>query len=590
MPEFKESKVAGKVFDPGLFRKILNLIAPYRFLFYLSVIVTLLNSFVGPSIPFAIRHTIDNEIFQTDQQGLWIMCLVIFGLLFTQGILTYLQTFITNDLGQNAIKQLRENVFQHILNFKTTVFDKTPIGTLITRTVTDVERVADIFSQGLINIIGDLLQLFVIIGFMFYIDWQLALVVLIVFPFLLLASYYFKEAVKSAFQDVRTQVARMNAFLQEHISGMQIIKVFNREEQEKGKFEKINEKHRQANIRSVLYYSVFFPVIEILSAIAIALVVWYGTQRVLPGQMEFGGIVAFILYINMMFRPIRQIANNFNTLQMGMVASDRIFKVLGYKNAIPDRGKIRNKSFEGHITFENVHFAYEKDEYVLQDLNFEVQPGWTLAIVGATGAGKTTITNLLNRMYDLNEGAIKIDGVDIRDYPLGYLRSRISVVLQDVFLFSDTIANNIRLYNENITQKQIEESAALIGADKFIDQLPGRYNYDVQERGATLSAGQRQMISFIRAVIQDPGILILDEATSSVDNETEERIQYATDVLLRGRTSIVIAHRLSTIQNADKILVMDKGRIKEQGTHRELMEQDGLYRKLIKLQFTELMV
>lgn len=590
MPEFKESKVAGKVFDPGLFRKILNLIAPYRFLFYLSVIVTLLNSFVGPSIPFAIRHTIDNEIFQTDQQGLWIMCLVIFGLLFTQGILTYLQTFITNDLGQNAIKQLRENVFQHILNFKTTVFDKTPIGTLITRTVTDVERVADIFSQGLINIIGDLLQLFVIVGFMFYIDWQLALVVLIVFPFLLLASYYFKEAVKSAFQDVRTQVARMNAFLQEHISGMQIIKVFNREEQEKGKFEKINEKHRQANIRSVLYYSVFFPVIEILSAIAIALVVWYGTQRVLPGQMEFGGIVAFILYINMMFRPIRQIANNFNTLQMGMVASDRIFKVLGYKNAIPDRGKIRNKSFEGHITFENVHFAYEKDEYVLQDLNFEVQPGWTLAIVGATGAGKTTITNLLNRMYDLNEGAIKIDGVDIRDYPLGYLRSRISVVLQDVFLFSDTIANNIRLYNENITQKQIEESAALIGADKFIDQLPGRYNYDVQERGATLSAGQRQMISFIRAVIQDPGILILDEATSSVDNETEERIQYATDVLLRGRTSIVIAHRLSTIQNADKILVMDKGRIKEQGTHRELMEQDGLYRKLIKLQFTELMV
>ncbi len=590
MPEFKAKNVYGKAIDLPLLRKIYALIKPYRFLFYISIAVTLANSFVGPAIPYAIRYTIDNEILKIDANGLWIMTMVILALMLLQGILTYYQTYITNDLGQNAIKQLRENVFEHIMGFKSRLFDNTPIGTLITRTITDVERVADIFSQGLINIIGDLLTLFVIIGVMFYTDWELTLVVLSIIPFLMVATYIFKEKVKDAFQEVRTQVARLNAFLQEHITGMQIIKIFNREDEEMKKFDKINQQHRDANIRSVLYYSVFFPVIEFLSATAIAIVVWYGTKNVMEYDATFGTLVLFLMYINMMFRPIRQIANNFNTLQMGMVASSRIFKVLEHEDSIPDEGSKFESSLQGHIKFNNVWFAYDEDEYVLKDITFDAKPGQRIAIVGATGAGKTTITNLLNRMYEINHGSIQIDGKALTEYDLTYLRKQISVVLQDVFLFSDTIANNIKLYNPNITYQQMEEAAAMIGADKFINKLPNGFDYHVQERGATLSAGQRQIISFIRAIINDPQILVLDEATSSVDNETEELIQQATDILLRERTSIVIAHRLATIKSADQILVMDKGEIKERGTHDQLIEEDGLYRRLIKLQFTELVV
>lgn len=591
MSDFSDKEVHGKAVDTGILLKVYNLIRPYRKLFYLAVGITFINSFVGPAIPYAIRHTIDQEILKLDGQGLRLMAGAILGLLLLQGVLTYLQTYLTNYLGQNAIKHLREKVFDHILNFKSRVFDNTPIGTFITRTVTDVERVADIFSQGLISIVGDLLQLIIILTIMFYTDWELTLVMLTVFPFLVTISYVFKEKVKVAFQDVRTQVARLNAFLQEHITGMGIIKIFNKEDEEMEKFDRINQKHRDANIRSVLYYALFFPAIELFSAAAIALVVWYGTQNVLAGQVTFGTLVLFIMYINMMFRPIRAIANNFNVLQMGMVASSRIFKVLEHEEAIPNRGTLKPRTIQGDIQFQNVWFAYTDEEYVLQDVTFDIKAGQNIAIVGSTGAGKTTITNLLTRMYDVNAGSITLDGSDIRNYEVSHLREHISIVLQDVFLFSDTIANNIRLYESDITQDRMEEAARMIGADRFIKSLPQGFDTPVQERGASLSAGQRQLIAFIRAIIQEPRILILDEATSSVDNETEELIQDATEALLRGRTSIVIAHRLATVKNADQILVMEKGRIKESGTHQELMaREDGLYRQLIRLQFTELAV
>lgn len=582
-------KPSGKAMDMKVLQRVYKLIAPYKAIFILAVFLTILSAFIGPAVPFLVQYTIDHSVMQLNMQSLLNFSLLIMGLLILQTIVNYFQSYYTSWLGQHAILHLRNNVFNHIVKFRLRVYDRTPVGTMITRTVSDVETVADIFSQGLINIIGDSLQLIVILVLMFVTDWRLSLVSLSVLPFLLISAYVFKEKVRASFQQVRTQVARMNAFLQEHITGMQIVQIFNREKEESLRFEQINREHRDANIRSVFYYSVFFPVIEVLSAISIAMLVWYGAGRILADEITFGALVAFILYLNLLFRPIRQLADKFNTLQMGVVSSERIFRVMDMEDFIPDEGK-EEKEIKGDVDFKNVWFAYEEENWVIKDVSFSVKEGESLAIVGHTGAGKSSIINLINRMYVKNKGDICIDDVNIEDYKLEYLRKNIAVVLQDVFLFSDTIENNIKLYNEDITREQIIEAAKLVGAHKFIEKLPGGYDYQVQERGGTLSTGQRQLISFIRAIIQNPKILILDEATSSIDQETEEMIQHATEVLLKGRTSIVIAHRLATIQNASQIVVMEKGRIKERGKHQELLQQGGLYRKLYELQFTELAI
>lgn len=585
-----QDQISGKAVDTQILKKVYALIDPYRRYFVFAIILTFLVSIVSPAIPYLIQHTVDSQVMQFDSRGLWLYSMLILAFIFLQGILQYGQTYLLNWLGQNAIFRLRRDVFNHIVSFRNSIFDRTPIGQFMTRCVNDVESVASIFSQGLISIIGDFMQVFIILALMFYMDWELTLVVLTIAPFLATSAYIFKEKVKVAFQDVRQQVARLNAFLQEHITGMKIIQVFGKEDQEYRNFTEINADHRNAHIRSVLYYSIFFPVIEIFSAIGIALIVWYGAQGILTGTTTIGVLMAFILYLNLLFRPIRQIADRFNTLQMGMVASERIFRVMDHKEFTPDHGTYNPGSLRGHIQFDNVWFAYKGEDYVLRGISFDADPGKTLAIVGATGAGKSTIINLLNRMYDINHGSIKIDGVDIREYDLTFLRHQIAVVLQEVFLFSDSVANNIKLYNDQIDRQQIYDAAERLGAMRFIKDLPNGLDYQVQERGATLSAGQRQVISFIRAVIQDPRILVLDEATSSVDNETEEILQQATEVLLRGRTSIVIAHRLATIQNADQILVMDHGQVREAGTHEELLARDGYYRRLCRMQFTELSV
>ena len=579
------SSVSGKAIDTKILRRIYQYLQPYKKVFWMSVGLTVLLAIVAPIRPYLIQYTIDNFILADNANGLFTMVMIMFGLLAFQTIIQYYHTVLTNWLGQSAILDLRKLVFSHLLSLRLKYFDNTPIGTLVTRAVSDLETIADVFSEGLIVIIGDILQIVVIVGVMMYIDWRLTLISLATIPFLLIATYIFKERTKKAFQDVRIEVAKLNTFLQEHISGMRIIQLFVREKAEMEKFKNINRRHRIAHIKSVWYYSIFFPVVELMSATSIGLLVWYGSKEVLDGSLSLGVIVSFIMYINMLFRPIRELADKFNTLQMGMVSSERIFSVLDTQEQTPNNGTITDVPVQGKITFDKVRFAYNEDQYVLKNISFELQAGKTLAIVGATGAGKSSIINLLNRFYEINEGEIRVDDVDIKKYELSFLRSKIATVLQDVFLFSDTIAENIRLKNTDISIDKIIEAAKEVGAHDFIMNLPGGYDYNVMERGATLSVGQGQLISFIRALVYDPKILVLDEATSSVDTETELLIQTAIKKLMLGRTSIVIAHRLSTIQHADKILVIDKGEIAEMGNHQELLQMGGIYSKLVALQF-----
>ncbi|TKB95247.1 ABC transporter ATP-binding protein [Pedobacter cryophilus] len=587
------SKITGKTYDWKLLKRVFNYARPYKSKFFWSVTLTLLIAALAPIRPLLIQKTLDDYIFFNDTSGLLNMTLLMIAILLVQTFIQYFHTFLTNALGQSVIKDLRTDIFNHITKLRLKYFDRTPIGQLITRTVSDLETIADIFSEGLISIIGDSLQVITIIAVMLYADWRLTLIVLIPMPFLMVATYVFKEAIKSAFQDVRTQISSLNTFLQEHITGVSIIQYFAREDQEFKKFNQINANHRDAHIRSNWYYSIFFPVVEIISALSLGLLVWYGSKSILNQQVSPGVVVAFIMYINMLFRPIRELADKFNTLQMGMVGADRIFTVLDTDEKTVNDGAIILPKMKGEIAFNKVWFSYKQteetptnEEWILKDISFKVKEGETLALVGATGAGKSSTINILNRFYEISKGEVTIDGIPIKDFELNYLRSQIATVLQDVFLFSDTIQNNISLKSDEITLEQIIAAAKDVGAHDFIMRLPGGYQYNVQERGATLSVGQAQLISFIRALVHQPKILVLDEATSSVDTETEELIQKAIEKLMTGRTSIVIAHRLSTIQNANKIIVLDHGEIKEMGTHQELLALNGYYKHLYDLQFS----
>lgn len=593
------AEVSGKAFDFHLLSRVFAYVKPYRSVFLLAVFLTIGLAILAPLRPLLIEQTIDRFVVNNDQAGLINMSLLMLGLLILQTVVQYYHTYATNGLGQSVIRDLRITIFNHITSLRLKYFDRTPIGQLITRTVSDLETIADIFSEGLISIIGDVLQIITIIACMTIYSWKLTLVVLLPMPLLLLATYVFKEAIKKAFQDVRRQVTQLNTFLQEHITGISVIQFFAREEQEMKKFKAINAKHRDAHIASNWSYSIFFPVVEIISAISMGLLVWYGAQMILNEseiinilnffQIEKAGpglVIAFLMFINMLFRPIRELADKFNTLQMGMVAAERIFHVLDTDEITPNHGKYQPEQIKGEIEFEGVWFAYQEENWVLKDISFKLKAGETLALVGATGAGKSSIINLLNRFYEINKGSIKLDGVDIREYDLNFLRSRVATVLQDVFLFSDTVAHNIDLYQPEITLSHIKAAAKEVGADAFINKLPGNYQYEVMERGATLSAGQAQLVSFIRALVHQPSILVLDEATSSVDTETELLIQEAILRLMKNRTSIVIAHRLSTIQHAHQILVLDQGEVKELGTHQELLKQNNYYKKLYDLQFS----
>lgn len=569
-------------YDWHLLRRIIRLSRPYRLYFISAVFLTILLALLAPIRPWLAQVMLDDYIVVGDIPGLNRILIILFAVLVFQAIVSFLNLYVTNWIGQSVIKDLRMTVYRKLIDFKLGFYDKTPVGTMVTRSVNDVETVNNLFSQGLITIIGDILQLVSITAVMFYINWRLALITLSVLPLLLYASHIFRVKVKSSFELVRTQVARLNAFVQERVTGMQIVQLFNRQEIEKEKFSSINRDHYRAHKKTVLYYAVFFPVVEIITATSLALLVWWGTRQMLAdSSFRFGELTAFILFINMFFRPVRMMADRFNTIQMGMVASDRIFKLLDNPELTEDRtAEKRGQKLSGDIEFKDVWFAYIEEDYVLKDVSFVLPEGKTLAIVGATGAGKSSIINLLGRFYEINKGDISIGGKNISECSLEDLRSNMAIVLQDVFLFSGSVKDNIGLYDQVITEDIARQAAGTIGAEDFINELPDQFEYNVMERGSTLSTGQRQLISFIRALAYDPEILILDEATSSVDTETEELIQEAIARLMKDRTAIVIAHRLSTVRNADTIMVLDHGEIKEMGNHDELLAQGGLYKKL----------
>jgi ATP-binding cassette subfamily B protein len=583
------SQVLKRIFDFDNLRRVFRFAAPYKKKFYLSLGLAIFLAIITPVRPYLIKITVDKFIANNMLEWIiWITAIQI-GLLLVETGLRFYFSYITSWLGQTVVKDMRNKVYGKVLHLNLRQFDQTPIGTLTTRTINDIEAINDIFSDGLIPIIADLLSIISILVFMIYVDWKLTLVSLAAFPILIIATYYFKESVNKSFIKVRNAVAQLNAFVQEHITGMQVVQAFAAEEREFEKFKKINRDHRNANINAIFAYSVFFPVVEIVLALSTGLLVWWiaGTAGASPEQAkQLGGkMMMFYMCLNLLFRPLRVIADKFNVLQMGVIASERVFKVLDNDDYIKEQGIYAPIKINGKISFDHVSFGYNPAQFVLKDISFVVQPGETVAIVGNTGSGKTTIISLLNRLYHIQKGAISIDDVNIDEYKLDALRKDIGVVLQDVFLFSGSVIDNITLRNPEIPKEKVIEAAKLIGVHDFLMQLPGNYDFNVMERGATLSLGQRQLLSFIRALLYNPSILILDEATSSVDTESEMLIQKAIDKLISGRTSIVIAHRLSTIRKADKIIVLDKGEIKEMGTHEELLAAEGYYYKLYQLQF-----
>jgi ATP-binding cassette subfamily B multidrug efflux pump len=579
-------KRLSKYLDLELIWRILKFAGPYKPTFYFTLTITIVIGLLAPIRPYLIKVMVDEFVPSQNTDKLLQYAIILVLILLAESLMQYYQIYFANLLGQNIIRDLRIKLYKTLIHFKLSFFDKTPIGTLVTRTVSDIETIAEVFSNGVINIFGEILKIFVIIGAMFFINWELALLSLSPIPILIVATYIFKNAVKKAYEEVRTQVSALNTYVQEHLVGMAIIQAFNREKREMIKFEKMNAKHRDAHIRSVWAYSVFFPVVELLSAFAIAFLIWFGMDGVFKETLTFGDILLYIFFIFMLFRPIRQLADQFNVLQMGMVGADRVFKMMDLEESeIENIGIINSGKIKGDITFENLSFAYTPGEPVLKSINFDIKAGQKVAMVGATGSGKSTIASLIYRFYEYNSGSILLDEHNIRDYELNYLRSHMALVLQDVFLFSDSIYNNITLRDPSISREKVIEAAKKVGVHDFIMSLPNNYDYDVRERGGVLSMGQRQLISFIRAYVNEPGILILDEATSSIDSETERLIQHATNQLTKGRTSLIIAHRLSTIRNADLIIVLEKGRVIEQGDHNSLLKQKGHYFKLFEMQF-----
>lgn len=595
-------------FNFSLLGRVLLFVKPYRAVFYGSILLAILMAFFAPVRPYLIQLTVDEVTGKHPHIPQWvhwftgnsalqsitgfIIAVTIFQIIFLliETIVRFLFTFLTAWLGQHVVKDLRVTVYNKILHLNLTQFDKTPIGTLTTRTINDIESINDIFSDGLIPILADLLTILITLATMFWIDWRLTLVALIPFPILIIATYYFKEAVNKSFIRVRNAVAALNAFVQEHITGMQVVQSFAVEDKEFEKFKHINREHRNANIKAIFAYSVFFPIVEIVLALSSALIIWWVANRAIAftggAPVNFSGkIVSFVLFMNQIFRPLRVIADKFNVLQMGMVAAERVFKVLDNTDVTQNKGQYAPDTIQGKIDFKHVWFAYIDEQYVLKDIDFSINAGETVAIVGHTGSGKTSIASLMNRLYHIQKGSILIDDVKIEDYSTEALRKHIGVVLQDVFLFSGSIIDNITLHNPAITREQVINAAKMMDVHDFIMRLPGGYDFDVRERGNTLSLGQRQIFSFIRALLYNPAVLILDEATSSIDSESEQLIQKAIDTLIAGRTSIIIAHRLSTIRKAHKIIVLDKGVIKEIGTHEELLNNGGFYARLYEMQF-----
>ncbi len=584
-------KAPNKILNLSLFNRILSYMTPYKGKFYLALFLTLFLAAISIFRPAIIGQLVGRSIANRDSDGLLNGTLIVIGILITEGIVSYFRSYISQELGQNVIRDIRNQIFNHITKLKLKFFDNNPIGMLVTRVISDIETIADIFSQGFLMIIGDLLTIIFVIGTMLYLNWELTLIVITPIPLLLWATKVFKNAIKKAFQEVRNEVSKLNTFVQEHISGIKIVKIFNREKVEIERFKSINEKHRTAHIKSIWAYSIFFPIVENLSALSIGLLVFYSLFQINSPEADIEQIIteltSFILFVQMLYRPIRMLADKFNTLQMGMVGSERVFKLLDNKDFIENNPETGKTNFESNIEFKNLWFAYNEPNYVLKDISFEVNKGETVAIVGATGAGKSSVINLLSRFYEYQKGEILIDGNNLKTIDIEKIRSEIAVVLQDVFLYSDTILNNITLGNNHISKETVVEASKLVGAHGFIMKLPGNYDFNVKEGGGMLSVGQRQLISFLRAYVYNPTILILDEATSSVDSESEEMIQNAIDKLTEGRTSIIIAHRLSTIKKATKIIVLEKGQIMEIGSHNELIQKNGFYKNLYEIQFKE---
>lgn len=560
-----------------LLGRILSFTRPYRKSFYISVVLSIILAGVAPLRPYLIQVSVDKYISNALWEGLlWLTALQL-AILLAESLLRFWFLYLINWLGQTVVNDMRKKVFNKVLFQDIAYYDKTPIGTLTTRTINDLEAVNDVFGQGVIAIVADVLTIIAIITVMFVTDWKLALICLTTFPAIIIATYIFKESVNKSFQRVRTAVAQLNAYAQEHITGMYIVQAFAAEKREMERFKEINKEHKAANVKAIFAYSVFFPVVEIISAVAIALLVWWGAVRMMHFETSAGVIIAFVMYLNLLYRPLRMLADKFNVLQMGMVAAERVFGVLDSKEHLHNNGSYKPEHIDGKITFEDVHFSYKPDTPVLKGISFDLEKGKTLAVVGHTGAGKTSIISVLNRLYEIQKGDIKIDGKSIREYDIHNLREHIGIVLQDVFLFSGTVAENITLRNKNISIEEVKRVTKMLGMHEHIMKLPGGYDFNVMERGNTLSQGQRQLLSFARALLYEPSILILDEATSSVDSESEQLIQDAIDKMIKGRTSIVIAHRLSTIRKADEIIVMDKGQIKEKGNHNQLLAKKGDY-------------